>query len=86
MVTDLMDWLEPREKFMVRIRITYEFVIYELFYLLLIFFLQNGRWFENIFDRFWHVAEAWGKFRKFAPWQGRASEAVGRGEVYMRRV
>lgn len=25
-----MDWLESREKFMVRIRITYEFVIYEI--------------------------------------------------------
>lgn len=37
-------------------------------------FLQNGRWFENIVDRFWHVAETWG-----ALWQGRASEAVGRG-------
>lgn len=32
-----MDWLESREKFMVRIRITYEFVIYEMFYLLLLF-------------------------------------------------
>lgn len=57
MVADLMDWLESREKFMVRIRITYEFVIYEIFYLLLLL-LQNGRWLENIIDRFWHVAEA----------------------------
>lgn len=32
-----MDWLESREKFMVRIRIPYEFVIYEMFYLLLLF-------------------------------------------------
>lgn len=32
-----MDWLESREKFMVRIRINYEFVIYEMFYLLLLF-------------------------------------------------
>lgn len=42
MVADLMDWLESREKFMVRIRITNEFVIYEIFYLLLLL-LQNGR-------------------------------------------
>lgn len=42
MVADLMDRLESREKYMVRIRITYEFVIYEMFYLLLLFSYETG--------------------------------------------